>query len=136
MTKTTKQPTQPAESAFVTYLQSTELCLLPPMLDPQSGQSLSTVGITPQTVRFYRIDELSAEEEGDLQLAMENVIAGLTNASYRWIYYLVGKATGVELYLGVMQAKKPGGRPRAWDIVDRLVQGQLYGGAANQAQQR
>lgn len=35
---------QLTESSFVTYLQLTELCLLPPVLDPQSGQILNQRG--------------------------------------------------------------------------------------------
>lgn len=120
-----KQPQ--SQTPFVEYLKRTELCLLPPALEPQSGQSLSTVGITPQTVRFYRIDELSAEEEGDLQQAMENVIAGMTNASYRWIYYLVGTATGVELYLGIVQAQEQGDVHAHASLLTGLFKGNFMG---------
>lgn len=119
--------TESVSSAFVEYLQSAEQCLLPPALEPQSGSSLSAIDITRDTVRFYRIDELSAEEEGDLQQAMENVIAGLTNASYRWIYYLVGTATGVEFYLGVVQTQKQEGLPGYATLLTSLFKGNFMG---------
>ena len=119
--------TESVSPAFVEYLQSAEQCLLPPALEPQSGSSLSAIDITRDTVRFYRIDELSAEEEGDLQQAMENVIAGFTNASYRWIYYLVGTATGVEFYLGVVQTQKQEGLPGYATLLTSLFKGNFMG---------
>lgn len=112
---------------FIEYLRSTEMCLLAPHWEPQSAHSLDAIDICEQTVRFYHVQGLSVQPEDELLQAMENVIAGLTNPSYRWIYYLVGTTQGVELYLGIVKSTKGDDLPSYARLLRNLFVGNFAG---------
>lgn len=119
-------------SKFIDYIRSTEMCLLAPHWEPQSAQSFNAIDICEQTVRFYRIQGLSVQPEDELLQAMENVIAGLTDPSYRWIYYLVGNTQGIELYLGVVKSKNGDDLPSHARLLRNLFVGNFAGADLNQ----
>jgi len=54
-------------------------------------------------VKFYKIDEISFDEKHPRREAFENIIASINNTEINFIYLLIGKKNGVELYLGVVQ---------------------------------
>ena len=75
---------------------------------------------------------LSVQPEDELLQAMENVIAGLTDFNYRWIYYLVGTTQGVELYLGVVNLKNGGDLPSHARLLRNLFVGNFAGADLDQ----
>ena len=52
--------------------------------------------------RFFRITELSAQEQFILRQDLENVIASMNNAHFNWVYCLSGTETGIEIYIGIV----------------------------------
>ena len=52
--------------------------------------------------RFFRITELSTQEQFILRQDLENVIASMNNVHFNWIYYLSGTETGIEIYIGIV----------------------------------
>lgn len=51
--------------------------------------------------RFFRITELSAQEQFTLRQDLENVLASMKNDNFSWVYYLSGTKVGIEIYMGV-----------------------------------
>ncbi len=52
--------------------------------------------------RFFRITELSAQEQFSLRQDLENVIACMADSNYTWVYYLSGTETAIEIYIGIV----------------------------------
>ncbi len=52
--------------------------------------------------RFFRITELSAQEQFALRQDLENVIACMADSNYTWVYYLSGTETAIEIYIGIV----------------------------------
>ena len=52
--------------------------------------------------RFFRITELSAQEQFVLRQDLENVIACMADSNYTWVYYLSGTETAIEIYIGIV----------------------------------
>lgn len=51
--------------------------------------------------RFFRITELSAQEQFTLRQDLENVLASMKNDNFSWVYYLSGTKVGIEIYMGI-----------------------------------
>lgn len=82
----------------------------------------TSVEIHNDNSRFFRITELSAQEQFALRQDLENVIACIKDSNYTLAYYLSGTKTGIEIYIGVVLIGKG-------DIVSysQLLGGQLVG---------
>lgn len=52
--------------------------------------------------RFFRITELSAQEQFILRQDLENVISSMNDTHFNWVYYLSGTETGIEIYIGIV----------------------------------
>lgn len=75
--------------------------------------------------RFFRITELSAQEQFVLRQDLENVIACMKNSQYTWVYYLSGTETALEIYMGVVLLKQGDVFSQA-----KLLESQLIGNVA------
>ncbi|AUX85698.1 ATP-binding protein [Acinetobacter sp. ACNIH2] len=73
--------------------------------------------------RFFRITELSAQEQFILRQDLENVIASMNNVHFNWVYYLSGTETGIEIYIGTVLLLDQG------DVFNqkKLLESQLLG---------
>ncbi|MBP9726612.1 MAG: ATP-binding protein [Gammaproteobacteria bacterium] len=86
--------------------------------------------INNETARFFRLTEISTEEEVVLRQNLENVIACLDNTDFRWVYYISGTKAGIELYLGVVRAKHLSTQGNVCDyafLLKSQLQGNLTG---------
>lgn len=81
------------------------------------------IKITNDNSRFFRVTELSAQEQFTLRQDLENVLACMKDPHYVWVYYLSGTKTGIEIYIGVVQVGKNG------DVLEQsqLLKNQLIG---------
>lgn len=72
--------------------------------------------------RFFRINELSLQEQFVLRQDLENVISCMADQDYAWIYYLSGTQTEIEIYIGIVSAQEK-------DVFDqaKLLESQLLG---------
>lgn len=73
--------------------------------------------------RFFRITELSTQEQFILRQDLENVIASMNNVHFNWVYYLSGTETGIEIYIGTVLLLDQG------DVFNqkKLLESQLLG---------
>lgn len=91
------------------------------------NNAISIPGINNDTARFFRITELTAEKEATLRQDIENVIACLDNPDFRWVYYLSGSSSGVELYFGVVRCGDSGNVYEYAELLKSQLQGNLAG---------
>lgn len=61
-----------------------------------------TFEVNNDNSRFFRITELSAQEQFALRQDLENVIACMADSNYTWVYYLSGTETAIEIYIGLV----------------------------------
>ena len=54
-------------------------------------------------VAFYRIEQLSFDEEYPHREAFENILLSLDNTAFNFVYILTGNEVGIELYIGVVR---------------------------------
>lgn len=54
-------------------------------------------------MRFYRVEQLSFDEEYPHREAFENVLLSLENQAYNFVYILTGTDSGIELHIGVVK---------------------------------
>ena len=87
---------------FIGELSQTQGWSNTPILSLNKHQWDEKFELNNGNARFFRITELSAEEEAILRQDLENVIACLDCPDYCWIYYISGTSEGIELYLGVV----------------------------------
>lgn len=73
--------------------------------------------------RFFRITELSAQEQFNLRQDLENVIACMRDVNFNWVYYISGTETGIEIYIGLVLLLEQG------DVFHqkKLLESQLLG---------
>lgn len=94
------------EKSFISILSDKESRVHAPLLNLDDGVINSNFEITNNNSRFFRITELSQEEQIILRQDLENVIACLNDPKFNWIYYISGTEDGIEIYLGVVSASK------------------------------
>ena len=85
---------------FIGELSQTQGWSNTPILSLNKHQWNEKFELNNGNARFFRITELSAEEEATLRQDLENVIACLDDPDYCWVYYISGTSQGIELYLG------------------------------------
>lgn len=59
--------------------------------------------IPSQDMCFYKIKQLSYDEESPKREAFENVLLNMSNSAFNFVYILTGDEKGVELYIGVVK---------------------------------
>lgn len=64
-------------------------------------------GLKSNEISFYRIKKLSFDEDYPRREAFENVLMGLDNTAFNFVYMLTGSETGVELCFGVVKNDIP-----------------------------
>lgn len=86
-------------------------------------QLSSDITISNENARFFRITELSSQEQFLLRQDLENVLASMKNPNFSWVYYLSGTKVGIEIYIGVVLTHKTD------DVVkqSKLLKNQLLG---------
>lgn len=77
---------------------SSNICL-PEFL--QSGK------LQGKDVAFYRIKQLSFDEDYPHREAFENILLSLDNNAFNFVYILTGNEKGIELYVGIVKNKNP-----------------------------
>lgn len=89
-------------------------------------QLSSDITISNENARFFRITELSSQEQFLLRQDLENVLASMKNPNFSWVYYLSGTKVGIEIYIGVVLTGKKD------DVVkqSKLLKNQLLGNIA------
>lgn len=88
--------------SFIEELSQTQGLGNAPRIDFTQQDWSKPFKLDNHNARFFRITEISAEEEVVLRHDLENVIACLNNPDFYWVYYLSGTKAGIELYLGVV----------------------------------
>jgi len=63
----------------------------------------SDVADFKNSVKLYKINEIRFDEKYPRREAFENIIASVNNHQINFIYLLIGKKDGIDLYLGVVQ---------------------------------
>lgn len=78
--------------------------------------------LTNENSRFFRINELSLQEQFTLRQDLENVISCMADEDYALVYYLSGTQTEIEIYIGIVCVHDK-------DVFDqaKLLQSQLLG---------
>src|SRR5690606_40105499 len=78
--------------------------------------------LTNENYRFFRINELSLQEQFTLRQDLENVISCMADEDYALVYYLSGTQTEIEIYIGIVCVHDK-------DVFDqaKLLQSQLLG---------
>lgn len=98
-----------------------------PILDLNRHQWNEKFELNNNNARFFRITELSAEEEATLRQDLENVIACLDRPDYCWVYYISGTSQGIELYLGVVNKTSKMGVHEYSELLTSQLEGNLTG---------
>lgn len=91
---------------------------------PQEVVLSDKAAFDPKKSRFFRITELSAQEQFALRQDLENVLASMKDTKFSWVYVLSGTKTGVEIYMGICLNSTEKG-----DVVKqaKLLKNQLIG---------
>lgn len=71
--------------------------------------------------RFFRITELSAQEQFALRQDLENVIVCMADSNYTWVYYLSGTETAIEIYIGIVLLGKGDAHTQAMLLKSQLL---------------
>lgn len=71
--------------------------------------------------RFFRITELSAQEQFALRQDLENVIVCMADSNYTWVYYLSGTETVIEIYIGIVLLGKGDAHTQATLLKSQLL---------------
>lgn len=71
--------------------------------------------------RFFRITELSAQEQFALRQDLENVISCMADSNYTWVYYLSGTETAIEIYIGIVLLGKGDAHTQAMLLKSQLL---------------
>lgn len=87
---------QPEE---IHYIPSNIQINLPDFL--QSGE------LQGRDIAFYRIKQLSFDEEYPHREAFENILLSLDNTAFNFVYILSGNEKGIEIYVGVVKNGNP-----------------------------
>lgn len=66
-------------------------------------QCLKTDDIKINKICFFKVDQLTFDEEYPHREAFENVLQTLDNDAFNFVYILNGDADGIELYVGVVK---------------------------------
>lgn len=93
-------------NAIQTYLDQTKLLVDGFNISNHFAKEIQLAGdlhINNDNARFFRITELSTQEQYQLRQDLENVLASMKNPNFSWIYYLSGtKKAGIEIYIGII----------------------------------
>ena len=68
-----------------------------------SYESTETVKIDGRNTIFFKINELSAQEQYFLRQDLKNVFAGFNNEMFSIAYLVSGNVTGIDIYIGVIK---------------------------------
>lgn len=71
--------------------------------------------------RFFRITELSMQEQFTLRQDLENVIVCMADSNYTWVYYLSGTETVIEIYIGIVLLGKGDAHTQAMLLKSQLL---------------
>ena len=112
---------------FIGELSQTQGWSNTPILSLNKHQWDEKFELNNGNARFFRITELSAEEEAILRQDLENVIACLDCPDYCWIYYISGTSEGIELYLGVVNKVQKSGVHEYSELLTSQLEGNLTG---------
>ncbi len=112
---------------FISDLTETQGWSNSPILNLNKSTWDSNFIFTNDNVRFFRITELSDEEESTLRQDLENVISCLDNTDFCMVYYISGKPEGIELYLGVVDKNKQKGAHDYAQLLTSQLEGNLAG---------
>lgn len=112
---------------FIRELSQTQGWSNTPILSLNKHQWDEKFELNNGNARFFRITELSAEEEVTLRQDLENVIACLDCPDYCWIYYISGTSEGIELYLGVVNKTEKSGVHEYSELLTSQLEGNLTG---------
>lgn len=113
--------------AFIGELSQTQGWSNTPVLSLNKHQWNEKFELNNGNARFFRITELSAEEEATLRQDLENVIACLDHPDYCWVYYISGTSEGIELYLGVVNKVQKSGVHEYSELLTSQLEGNLTG---------
>lgn len=93
-------------NAIQTYLDQTKLLVDGFNISNHFAKEIQLAGdlhISNDNARFFRITELSSQEQYHLRQDLENVLASMKNPNFSWVYYLSGtKKSGIEIYIGLV----------------------------------
>ena len=112
---------------FIDDLTQTQGWSNTPILNLNKSSWNNNFTFTNTNSRFFRITELSAEEESILRQDLENVISCLDNDNFCMVYYISGKPEGIELYLGVIDKYKQVGVHEYAQLLTSQLVGNLTG---------
>ncbi|MEQ1304456.1 DUF87 domain-containing protein [Acinetobacter radioresistens] len=112
---------------FIGELSQTQGWSNTPILSLNKHQWNEKFELNNGNARFFRITELSAEEEATLRQDLENVIACLDDPDYCWVYYISGTSQGIELYLGVVNKTQKSGVHEHSELLTSQLEGNLTG---------
>ncbi|MEN8291075.1 DUF87 domain-containing protein [Acinetobacter radioresistens] len=112
---------------FIGELSQTQGWSNTPILSLNKHQWNEKFELNNGNARFFRITELSAEEEATLRQDLENVIACLDDPDYCWVYYISGTSQGIELYLGVVNKTQKLGVVEHSKLLTSQLEGNLTG---------
>lgn len=112
---------------FIRELSQTQGWSNTPILSLNKHQWNEKFELNNGNARFFRITELSAEEEATLRQDLENVIACLDRPDYCWVYYISGTSEGIELYLGVVNKVQKSGVHEYSELLTSQLEGNLTG---------
>jgi len=112
---------------FINELSKTQGWSNTPILNLNKHQWNEEFELNNSNARFFRITELSAEEEATLRQDLENVIACLDRPDYCWVYYISGTSEGIELYLGVVNKIQKSGVHEYSELLTSQLEGNLTG---------
>ena len=112
---------------FISELSQTQGWSNTPVLNLSKHQWNEKFELKNSNARFFRITELSAEDEATLRQDLENVIACLDDPNYCWVYYISGTSEGIELYLGVVNKTQKSGVHEYSELLTSQLEGNLTG---------
>ena len=73
----------------------------------QLPEFLKSGELQGRDVAFYRIKQLSFDEEYPHKEAFENILLSLDNPAFNFVYVLTGNESGIELYVGIVKNGNP-----------------------------
>ena len=79
------------------------LCTIPLNSAIHLPEFLQSEGLQGRDVAFYRIKQLSFDEEYPHREAFENILLSLDNSAFNFVYILTGNEDGIELYVGIVR---------------------------------
>ncbi|MDN0047001.1 DUF87 domain-containing protein [Megasphaera hexanoica] len=83
------------------------LCTIPLNSAIRLPEFLQSEELQGRDVAFYRIKQLSFDEEYPHREAFENILLSLDNTAFNFVYILTGNEDGIELYVGIVRNENP-----------------------------